>query len=180
MINVKRVWKQGLALGLSLLVIGCTVNRNDSGGGGDSDPPGYDFTELEPNDSFDEAQFLTVLPEWSQQTLGAEWWKVLEKDFYWFFIDPPAGVLQLNFNLVITCPRNIHPGCALFQSVYNSMGDLVDYQLLGIYQGYQGNLVALDIIVPYDPFYNNDLILMTKGAQGFGSDIEYTVDFWND
>ena len=79
----------------------------------------------------------------------------------------------------MTCDTNIHPGCAIFQSVYNSMGDLVDYQLLGIYQGYEGNLVALDIAVPYDAFYNNDLILMTK-CQGFGTNKEYTLDFWND
>lgn len=179
MIDVKRFWKQGMALGLSLLVYGCTHNHNDSDGGGDSDPPGYDFTEVEPNDAFDEAQFLTVLPEWTQSTLGADWWRVNEKDFYWYFLNPPPGVFQLKFNLVMTCSPSIHPGCALFQSVYNSMGDLVDYQLLGIYQGYEGNLVALDIDVPYDPFYNNDLILMTK-CQGVGSDLEYTLDFWND
>ncbi len=179
MIDVKRIWKQGLAFGLSLLVIGCTVNRNDGDGGGDSDPPGYDFTELEPNDAFEQAQFLTVLPEWSERTLGGDWWKVNEKDFYWYFLDPPAGVFQLNFNVVMTCPTNVHPGFAVFQSVYNSMGDLIDYQLLGTYQGYQGNLVALDIPIPYDPFYNNDLIIMTK-CQGFGTDIEYTLDFWND
>jgi len=179
MIDVKRIWKQGLAFGLSLLVIGCTVNRNDGDGGGGSDPPGYDFTELEPNDAFEQAQFLTVLPEWSQKTLGGDWWKVSEKDFYWYFLDPPAGVFQLNFNVVMTCPTNVHPGFAVFQSVYNSMGDLIDYQLLGTYQGYQGNLVALDIPIPYDPFYNNDLIIMTK-CQGFGTDIEYTLDFWND
>jgi len=179
MIDVKRIWKQGLAFGLSLLVIGCTVNRNDGDGGGGSDSPGYDYTELEPNDAFEQAQFLTVLPEWSQQTLGGDWWKVSEKDFYWYFLDPPAGVFQLNFNVVMTCPTNVHPGFAVFQSVYNSMGDLIDYQLLGTYQGYQGNLVALDIPIPYDPFYNNDLIIMTK-CQGFGTDIEYTLDFWND
>ena len=179
MIDVKRIWKQGLAFGLSLLVIGCTVNRNDGDGGGGSDSPGYDYTELEPNDAFEQAQFLTVLPEWSQKTLGGDWWKVSEKDFYWYFLDPPAGVFQLNFNVVMTCPPNVHPGFAVFQSVYNSMGDLIDYQLLGTYQGYQGNLVALDIPIPYDPFYNNDLIIMTK-CQGFGTDIEYTLDFWND
>jgi len=179
MIDVKRIWKQGLAFGLSLLVIGCTVNRNDGDGGGGSDSPGYDYTELEPNDAFEQAQFLTVLPEWSQKTLGGDWWKVSEKDFYWYFLDPPAGVFQLNFNVVMTCPTNVHPGFAVFQSVYNSMGDLIDYQLLGTYQGYQGNLVALDIPIPYDPFYNNDLIIMTK-CQGFGTDIEYTLDFWND
>ena len=136
MIDVKRIWKQGLAFGLSLLVIGCTVNRNDGDGGGGSDSPGYDYTELEPNDAFEQAQFLTVLPEWSQQTLGGDWWKVSEKDFYWYFLDPPAGVFQLNFNVVMTCPTNVHPGFAVFQSVYNSMGDLIDYQLLGTYQGY--------------------------------------------
>ena len=179
MIDVKRIWKQGLAFGLSLLVIGCTVNRNDGDGGGGSDSPGYDYTELEPNDAFEQAQFLTVLPEWSQKTLGGDWWKVSEKDFYWYFLDPPAGVFQLNFNVVMTCPTNVHPGFAVFQSVYNSMGDLIDYQLLGTYQGYQGNLVALDIPIPYDPFYNNDLIIMTK-CQGFGTDIDYTLDFWND
>ena len=179
MIDVKRIWKQGLAFGLSLLVIGCTVNRNDGDGGGGSDSPGYDYTELEPNDAFEQAQFLTVLPEWSERTLGGDWWKVSEKDFYWYFLDPPAGVFQLNFNVVMTCPTNVHPGFAVFQSVYNSMGDLIDYQLLGTYQGYQGNLVALDIPIPYDPFYNNDLIIMTK-CQGFGTDIEYTLDFWND
>ena len=179
MMDVKRIWKQGLALGLSLLLCGCTVNRNDGDGGGGSDPPGYDYTELEPNDAFEQAQFLTVLPEWSQRTLGGDWWKVSEKDFYWYFLDPPAGVFQLNFNVVMTCPTNVHPGFAVFQSVYNSMGDLIDYQLLGTYQGYQGNLVALDIPIPYDPFYNNDLIIMTK-CQGFGTDIDYTLDFWND
>ena len=179
MMDVKRIWKQGLALGLSLLLCGCTVNRNDGDGGGGSDSPGYDYTELEPNDAFEQAQFLTVLPEWSQKTLGGDWWKVSEKDFYWYFLDPPAGVFQLNFNVVMTCPTNVHPGFAVFQSVYNSMGDLIDYQLLGTYQGYQGNLVALDIPIPYDPFYNNDLIIMTK-CQGFGTDIEYTLDFWND
>jgi len=179
MIDVKRIWKQGLAFGLSLLVIGCTVNRNDGDGGGGSDSPGYDYTELEPNDAFEQAQFLTVLPEWSQKTLGGDWWKVSEKDFYWYFLDPPAGVFQLNFNVVMTCPTNVHPGFAVFQSVYNSMGDLIDYQLLGTYQGYEGNLVALDIPIPYDPFYNNDLIIMTK-CQGFGTDIDYTLDFWND
>ena len=179
MIDVKRIWKQGMALGAGLLLCGCTVNRNDGDGGGGSDPPGYDFTELEPNDSFEQAQFLTVLPEWSERTLGGDWWKVSEKDFYWYFLDPPAGVFQLNFNVVMTCPTNVHPGFAVFQSVYNSMGDLIDYQLLGTYQGYQGNLVALDIPIPYDPFYNNDLIIMTK-CQGFGTDIDYTLDFWND
>jgi len=179
MIDVKRFWKQGMALGLSLLVGSCTNHHNDGDGGGDSDPPGYDFTEVEPNDAFEDAQFLTVLPEWTQSTLGADWWRVNEKDFYWYFLNPPPGVFQLKFNLVMTCSPSIHPGCALFQSVYNSMGDLVDYQLLGIYQGYEGNLVALDIDVPYDPFYNNDLILMTK-CQGVGSDLEYTLDFWND
>ncbi len=179
MIDVKRIWKQGMALGLSLLVIGCNHKHNDGDGGGDSGSPGYDFTEVEPNDAFEQAQFLTVLPEWSQQTLGGDWWKVNEKDFYWYFLTPPPGVFQLNFNLVITSSPNIHPGCAVFQSVYNSMGDLINYQLLGTYQGFQGNLVALDIAVPYDPFYNNDLIIMTK-CQGVGSDLEYTLDFWND
>jgi hypothetical protein len=179
MADVKRIWKQGLALGISLLVCACTVNKNDSDDGGGSDPPGYDFTEVEPNDAFDEAQFLTVLPEWSQKTLGADWWVLPEKDFFWFFLDPLPGISQLNFNLMINCSPTIHPGCVLFQTVYDSLGNITDYQVIGVYQGFEGNLMALDITLPFDPFYNNDLILMVK-TQGTGSDTDYTLDFWND
>ena len=143
-------------------------------------PPLYDFGEEEPNDSFESPQFLTVLPEWTESDLKGHLNPIEDDlDFYYFFLDLNAGDDELLFNVAIECEYYVTQKVSFYQTIYDPLGvPTGDYQLIGTFVGVEGNLVVLDLPVPYHPFWNNDLFMVIEGF-GFGY-TGYVLNFWTE
>tara|TARA_R110002074_G_scaffold77658_2_gene176064 strand:- start:1811 stop:2329 length:519 start_codon:yes stop_codon:yes gene_type:complete len=163
---------------LALLVLSCAQGQEgDGNGGGPPNRPVYDFEEQEPNDSFKSAQFLTLLPEWSQRNLKGHLDPVEDDlDFYYFFLNLNAGDDELLFNLVLECEPWLTQRVSFYQTIYSPLGEPTDYQLLGTFVGAEGQLIILDLPVPYHSFTNNDLFMVIEGF-GIGY-TGYVLEFW--
>jgi len=158
------------------LIISCGDNHGHSDP--DVDPPYVPMhEEVEPNDSFSEPQFITLLPVLSSEDIGGSLELPFDEDYYYFFLNPNLGDDEILFNAVVETDPLVDPRISLWQTVYDSFGAPTgDYQLIGTYIGVDGNLVILDIPVPYNSFTNNDLFMVLDGF-GVGYE-EYIVDFW--
>ena len=166
---------------LALLgVVACSQGKKGDKSGGPPSPPVYDYEEQEPNDSFASPQFLTLLPELTQSDLKGHLDPIEDDlDFYYFFLDLPAGDDELLFNLVLETEPWVTQRVSFYQTIYDSLGVPTGaYQLLGTHVGYEGRLVVLDQPVTYHPFWNNDLFMLIEGF-GFGY-TGYVFNFWTE
>jgi hypothetical protein len=187
--RVKLVSSLVVALGFALSIIlsvGCGGSSSPSNGSGDPpDPPEYDYTEQEPNNSLETAQFLTVLPVSNTENLLGDFNNSAnDKDCYAFFLNPPLGAESTLFNFTVeTDASNTQTQVLpvkLWQTVVDDTGIITGHQLLGTWVSSNGTVVALDVEIPYDAFYNNDLI-MEIDPLSWSSPLSgtYILDFWS-
>ena len=170
-----------------LLVLGYSCNDTVSTiGDGDPPPPppppAYDYNEQEPNDTLVDAQAITILPMWNPEDIGGTFLIPKDSDCYWFFLAPPAGVTQLNFNMLLETDPILLPKVRMYQTIYDDFGDPAGYTLIGTWVGLDGDLVILDVEVPYDNLTNNDLFIKLDPWGGLIDvplpDDTYVIDFW--
>ena len=185
MIDVKRIWKQGLALGGGLLLCGCTIERLDSDGGGDVDDPPTPCDgqyEVEPNDTPREANYLGWLPVLSPETACGDYMPfagVKDVDHFFFYLNPKPGVTTVKVNLSILTDPQATPVLKLSQSLYDTFGNPTgDYFYLGTFYGQDGELLVIDFPVAYDFLYKNDLFLEVSGLFSSASVPQYEIQYW--
>lgn len=167
---------------LILLLIGC---GQSSDGGSNNEPPpppppppGPDYPEQEPNNDFNTANFVTLLPLLgNSETIGGQTDKY-DEDFFFFFLNPNLGVTEISINIVVETEFFLlAPRVSLYQTIFDEFGEPTgNHQLLGQFMGTDGELVILGWPVPYDYFYNNDLFIVLESF-GVGVD-EYELEFW--
>jgi len=170
---------------LSLFLLLAAACGGDSGGNGGNgggeppDPPVYDYDEVEFNDSFEDAQFITLLPQWDQENIGGTIDLPDDLDYYYFFLNPNLGQDEVRFNVMVETDVFIAPRVSLYQTVYDSLGTPTgEYQLIGTYVGVNGNLIILDVPIPYHSFTNNDLFLLLEAYSPINGYEGYVIDFW--
>ena len=184
--RVKLVSSLVVALGFAVSIIlsaGCGGSSFPSDGPVDPpDPPEYDYTEQEPNNSLETAQFLTVLPDSNSQSslLGDFNNSADDIDCYAFFLNPATGAESTFFNFMVGTDASITPRVKLWQTVVDDTGIITGHQLLGTWVSSNGTVVALDVEIPYDAFYNNDLI-MEIDPLSWSSPLSgtYILNFWS-
>ena len=165
---------------LTLLLFSCggdSVTNND----GDNEPPPpptYDYEEWEPNDTFDDANFITVLPHFASQSIGGHLALVADdRDYFYFFLAPALGDEELLLNVRLELDGIIVPRITLYQTIYDEFGkETGNFQLLGTFVGEEGELTLLEVPIPYHSFTNNDLFIVLDGF-GFGYE-SYELNFW--
>tara|TARA_B110000285_G_C15104670_1_gene607227 strand:- start:121 stop:684 length:564 start_codon:yes stop_codon:yes gene_type:complete len=184
--RVKLVSSLVVVLGfvLSFIMSGCGGSSVPSDGPGEPPTdPEYDYTEMEPNNSLETAQFLTVLPVSNTQNLLGDYNNSADdKDCYAFFLSPPIGAKSTLFNFIVEPDPSFQwagSRVKLWQTIVDDKGNPTGYQLLGTWvaNSVGGTLAVFDIEIPYDEFYNNDLIMkMSTPYQGPST---YILDFWS-
>tara|TARA_R110002110_G_scaffold211268_1_gene423931 strand:- start:1525 stop:2034 length:510 start_codon:yes stop_codon:yes gene_type:complete len=164
-------------------LMGCNGGAvgDNSGGGPPPGPPTYDYEEVEPNDDFSIAQFITLLPHGqSQEDIGGFIDLPDDLDYYYFFLSPNLGQDEIKFNAIVETDPFIAPKVSLYQTIYDSFGTPTgEHQLIGTYIGVNGNLVILDVPIPYHSFTNNDLFLLLEGYTTINGYKGYVIDFWS-
>ena len=169
---------------LLLLAASCSQGQtgaNGGNGGGDPPtPPTYDYDEVEFNDTFNSAQFITLLPQWYQENIGGILDLPDDLDYYYFFLNPNLGQDEVMVNIMVETDPFIAPRVSLYQTIYDTLGAPTgDYQLIGTYVGVDGNLIILDVPIPYHSFTNNDLYLLLEGYGPLNVYEGYVIDFWS-
>jgi len=185
MIDVKRIWKQSMALGLCLLVGSCVPDHSHSDGGGGWEPPKpcEGFSEFEPNDDHEYATYLGNLPVLSPETVCGDWVTYPltqdDTDYYYFFLNPAPGVTQISFNMSISTDYDATPALKLQQTLYDPNGEPSGYyQTLGVFYGSDGELLVFDFPITYDFYNKNDLFLCVEGIYPGTIAPEYEINFW--
>ena len=126
--RVKLVSSLVVALGFALSIIlsaGCGGSSVPSDGPGEPpDPPEYDYTEQEPNDTLETAQFLTVLPVSNNQNLLGDFNNSAnDTDCYAFFLNPANnGIESTLFNFTVETDASLWPWVKLWQTVVDDTG----------------------------------------------------------
>jgi len=173
---------------VGIAILGCTqgttVGHDDDCDDPPPPPPSYDYEEDEPNDTLEEAQFITLLPVYSSEEIHGTFWLPYDADCYSYFLNPPLGAEQIWFHFVLECDPTVNPKVKAWQTIYDDFGTEQGHQLLGTWVASDGQLVVLDLFVPYDSFYNNDLLLEIIPWAGLRDtpliDDEYILEFWTD
>lgn len=160
-------------------IAGCE-SRNDPGGNNDPPPPALesDYEEQEPNDFFDTANFITLLPIIGNTEIIEGHTDQFDADFFYFYLNPNPGAPEILLNVIVETELFIlAPKIRLLQTIYDEFGEPTDtYSLIGQYVGVDGELVILDAPVPYDSLTNNDLYIV---LESYGVPIEeYKLEFW--
>ena len=175
-------------IGIGILGVSCNHNSEPSDGDPcdppPPPPPSNDHEEQEPNDELEEAQFLAILPINSQQNLLGSFWLPQDVDCYSFFIAPALGATSVEFNFMLECDPFVNPKVRLWQTTIDSQGTPTGHQLLGTWVADDGKLVVVDERIPYDEFFNNDLIMQIIPWGGLAdpppdTDLTYVLDFWS-
>jgi hypothetical protein len=184
--DVKRFWKQGVALGLFILVGGCSNSHtHDDNGGDPPDPPVgcQGFPENEPNDTPTTGTYLGYLPTLAPESVCGEWLDIPfndhDVDYYFFYLSPPPGVTQFPLNMsVMTDPAAV-PYVQLQQTIYDSDGNPTGgYKTIGTFYGEDGTLLIIDFPITYDFYNNNNLIVRLEGIYPLGMVPEYEMQYW--
>ncbi len=165
-----------------LLALSCGGKHSDNDGEPPPPPPTYDYEEQEPNNDLWAAQAITVLPKWDSRTIQGNHWLPVDIDCYWFFLDPPAGVDSVNFNLVLETDITLLPKIRLWQTRYDLSGNPIGHLLRGTWVGEDGYLFIDGFDVAYGGSVNNDLIIELTPWGGLRdtplANDEYLLDFW--
>ena len=165
---------------LPLILCACQGETvpSDRDDGGPPPPPEYDYKEQEINDELDDPNFISLLPQFTSETIAGEFTPQQDIDCFSYFLNPPLGAENVNFNFVIESTLAPTIRASLYQSIVNELGEVEGFQLLGTFQGVDNQLVVLDIYVPYDPFYNYDLIIKLDPMFNHAQGNYYLLDFW--
>ena len=176
-----------LLLPLMFALLGCNSNSDESDGDIGPPPPPKQcegYLEMEPNDDFDMANYVALLPALQPETLCGKFYDydpfTADKDYFFFFLNPNPGAEEVIFNFVVKTEDDVVPAAYLYQTIYDELGVPQDHQQLGIFYGVPGELVVLDFHVPYHFLDNNDLYLRVDGI--YPTDFiekEYSVQYWN-
>jgi hypothetical protein len=173
-----------LLLFIALFALSCEGKQIEGGGSTGPPPPTYDHEEQEPNDELNFPQFLDLLPTSNQQDLIGSFSLPQDTDCYGFFLFPAVGGTSVWFNFMLECDPFINPKVRLWQSVVDAQGIPTGHQLLGTWVADDGLLVVVDEEIPYDSFFNNDLIMQILPWGGLADpppniDLTYSLDFWS-
>jgi len=168
-------------------LVGCSLKHEESNDDDDDGPPppvsceGY--LEVEPNGEFDQAQFITLLPQYSPDPICGEYVGIWEDvDCYKFWLQPKNNNPQtISLNVVFDTVKEVTPYISFYQSEYNEMGELTgDYLWLGTFFGESGRIEILDFPVPYVWGEKQDLILSVEHITPLPSrEAPYKLSFWN-
>jgi hypothetical protein len=176
-----------LFLPLLVTLVGCNTNSepsNDDDDGGPPPPVSCDgYLEVEPNGEYEQAQFITILPEYSPDPICGEYVGVWEDvDFYKFWLQPnniETPIIEMN--LVLTTESDIIPYVSFYQSELDEMGiPTGDYGWIGTFFGEEGYLEVLDFPVPYVWASKMDLIIKVGHLTPLPITVApYKLSFWN-
>ena len=154
----------------------CDKKRNDD----DPPPPVYDYVDSEPNNKRENAQYVTKLHQFKPKTIGGRFQRKEDLDYFRWFLDPPAGVDVIHFNVSLES-ESPTPSLTLWQSVVDSWtGDLIFYRFLGTYVGEDGNVSVTNIPLEYlesEEFLIYDVIVEVDDAWAKMPGDLYTLTF---
>ena len=160
-----------LLLPLLITLLGCNANSEPSDRDNDGPPPpppsceGYE--EMEPNDMHSMANYVSHLPVLQGETVCGTWVYSNEgnadKDYYHFYLNPKPGVNEVKLNMVLDCEETTVPVLYLSQTVYDPEGYPTGYKNIGTYYGTHGELILIDVNIPYDFLEKNDLYMRVDG-----------------
>ena len=139
-------------------------------------PPEYDFLDTEPNNTFETAQFISLLPDYEKRDIHGYISAPNGADVFYYYLNPVAGDDELLLNLDVAFFWANTPKVSLYQTKYNEMGFADGYQFLGTYVGQNGKLEVINAPIYYNFFTNNDLFIVLE-AYGEGYD-EYVLEYW--
>ena len=172
--------------GISFFLVACSLQHEESNGDDDDDPPPVScegYLEVEPNGEFDQAQFITLLPQYSPDPICGEFVGIWEDvDYYQFWLQPKDNNSQtIPLNVVFDTEKEVTPYISFYQSEYNEMGEVTgDYLWLGTFFGEGGRIEILDFPVPYVWGEKQDLILAVEHIAPLPSrEAPYKLSFWN-
>ena len=169
---------------------GCSQSKpilSDGDGDDDCDDPPIedcDFKETEPNDIFDNANFVDLLPVLQSYTFCGAFEDIdlgiTDNDFLYFFLNPSPGDTEILINLIVETDTDVSPSLRLWQTVYDNLGEPTGtYQSLGTFFGSDGMLVILDFPIPFDFMTNNDLFVQLEAVGTLPlSYHEYTMEYY--
>ena len=167
-------------------LIGCSIKHEESGGDDGGPPPPVScegVLEVEPNGEYEQAQLVTVLPQYSPDPICGEYVGVWEDvDFYKFWLQPTNPNHQIIFlNVVLETDKEISPYISFYQSEFDHTGmPTGDYQWLGTFFGEDGRVDILDFPVPYYWGSKMDLVLAVEHITPLPtSEAPYKLSFWN-
>ena len=153
---------------------------------GPPNPPSLecDLSEFEPNNTFEEANFVGTLPMLGKNTLCGEFNNVsvemMDREFIYFFLNPPPRAPEVFVTLIVETDATLFPSIRLWQTVYNKFGEPTgQYTLLGIFFGKNGLLFVPDFPVPYSFLDNNDLFVQLEAPSPIPfSSHNYTLEYF--
>ena len=174
---------------LILIGAGCnkhTIITDDDGGDDPPPPPVYDHYEEEPNDELEDAQFITVLPNFAgPEVIQGEHWVPYDPDCYQFWLDPSMSHPSIHVSINLLTDPILSPKLKLWQTTYDAVGNPDGYILRGTWVGQDGYLFIDAFEVAYGGLLvDNDLIIELIPWGGIGDppllDDEYLLEFWSE
>ena len=173
----------------SLIVFAFSCNSGDISSAGEigddcDDPPDPHFCtqELEPNDHFDEANFIDVLPILSTETVCGDLflYPPHDADTFHYYISLPEHVIKTPISIVITTDVETTPKLRMFQTIHDSLGNPTgNYMLLGQWVQDTGMLFVDSFMVPHDILMNNDLYMVVEAHGPPYHLAEYKLEYWS-
>ena len=103
-----------------------------------------------------------------------------DKDYYQFYLNPKPGVEEVKLNMVLECEETTVPVLYLSQTVYDPEGYPTGYVNIGTYYGTHGELLLLDVTIPYDFLEKNDVYMRLDGIYPKDYVVkDYEFKYWN-
>ena len=176
-----------LLLPLLVTLVGCNTNSeppNDDDDGGPPPPVSCDgYLEVEPNGEYEQAQFITILPEYSPDPICGEYVGVWQDvDFYKFWLQPKNTDPQIiKLNVVFDTDKEVVPYLSFYQSEYDETGAPTgSYLWVGTFFGEDGRIEILDFPIPYVWGEKQDLVVAVEHITPLPITVApYKLSFWN-
>lgn len=146
-----------------------------------SEPPTIcigSFYEYEPNDTLDTANAVALLP-----TSGSD--KICGRfdgteDHFYFALNPvssPIGMVSTNW--VLETHADLFVQLQFFQSVYDTRGNIIGYDFIGLFSGGNGSIVITNFDIDYEFLTTSDVIVRVIGESVLPNEnYKYELDYW--
>ena len=162
-----------------------TIVGNDDDDDDPPPPPSFcdGFYEYEPNNLFEEANFVDILPILSPNNICAVA-DVIDLqhggDVFYFALQPTHNSSYIETNWVLDIEEDVLPYIEFYQSYYNSDGTVKDINLIGTFFGEHGRLEVLNFTVEYEFLVKRDLYVVVKGIIPLPlKSYPYELNYWN-
>ena len=138
--------------------------------------------EVEPNDSFLDADYLGVFPINTPESVCGDMyiWPPHDADVFFLFLSAPELVEEIHVNIVVSTDMYTTPKVNLYQTIYDDNGNPTEeYELIGQYIQGPGLLVIQEAAIPHDPIHNNDLFIVLEAFGDPYHIAEYEMEYWS-